>query len=143
MEWLRRRAREWLRLNGDGYRIEMLSRAYTDRAVALKDANIAVRMSAAENSCRLIEKRLKMIEDLKVGDGALGELAARVEMAGEEADRDRLDASAAKLRGLTIEAYREQVAERRKNKAAGRAADLLAKAEYVTHADMRRFMKEE
>lgn len=118
MRWLRKSVRRWLDIGADLDRYAEEQRAYTDTAVRLKDVNLSARVTAAENSCRLIEKRLKLIEALRVGDGELGELAARVDLAKESADKDRLDASAAKLRGLTIEQYREDVEKRRAAKAA-------------------------
>jgi len=101
---------------------DMAERVY-DSAVNAADVavgnalrNHSNRMLGAENSLRLVENRLAMIEALRIADGEIGELAARRQKAEDDANRDRLDASAAMLRGQTLEQYRADKEKRRREK---------------------------
>ena len=119
---LRLRLRSWIRDLIQSDLDFLYLKNYAEEKARESDANLRVRLTAAENSLRLIEARLKAIEGLKLGDGEgnLGEAAARRVLAEEQANLDRLDASAAKLRGMTLDEYR---ADKERRIAAKRALE--------------------
>lgn len=88
--------------------------------------NLHTRIVATENSLRLIENRLKLIEGLEWADGTVGEHAARKAMREQEDKQLRLDQSAAKVRGMTLDEYRADVARRKAEKAEKSARETIS-----------------
>lgn len=128
-DWIRR----WLGLETLDDSLGYLSRSNEARKDeidslqrdALLPANFHQHNLHIENSLRLIENRLKLIEGLEWADGTVGEHAAR-KAALEQADKQRrLDESAAKVRGMSLDEYKADVARRKAEKAEKSARETI------------------
>jgi hypothetical protein len=112
MNWLRRKLIAWLDV--PTLQDFWLEQARVNEMYA-KDINLALRIKAAENSCRLVEKRLKELEGVTLNFekcqssgpfATLGEVATYEAEAEKQATEIRYDRSAAEARGMSYEEYR-------------------------------------
>lgn len=92
---------------------------------ALLPANFHAHNLHIENSLRLIENRLKLIEGLEWADGTVGEHAARKAVLEQLDKQARLDASAAKVRDMSLDEYKADVARRKAEKAKNPARETI------------------
>lgn len=116
---MRKWVRKWLGIDGD---IRALREQMWDVTVTASEAmqsrvNSDMRMTALENSMRKVERDVKIVAP---------DYEASVELEERKAAavRERYEISAAAARGITVEEYRKQLAERRDK----READIQAKA---------------
>lgn len=116
---MRKWVRKWLGIDDD---IKALREQMWDVTVTASEAmqsrvNSDMRMTALENSMRKVERDVKIVAP---------DYEASVELEERKAAavRERYEISAADARGITVEEYREQLAQRRDK----READIQAKA---------------
>jgi hypothetical protein len=113
-EWLKR----WLGVSDLDWRLRDISERLGAVESAVFVLNGVPRLIATENSLRLIEERLRMLENFTDDQGGkLGEAAARKTVYQREADKLRLDTSAAEARDMTLDQYRAMLDERHRRKA--------------------------
>ena len=116
---IRKWVRKWLGIDDDlkELREQMWEVTVTASEAMRSRVNSDMRMTALENSMRKVERDVKIVAP---------DYEASVEMEERKAAavRERYEISAADARGITVEEYREQIAERR-NK---READIQARA---------------
>jgi hypothetical protein len=116
--WIHRRLRQWLGISDLDHRLMDMSVTLVEIEGAVFVVSGVPRLVATENSLRLIEERLRIIEAVKTPEGeALGEFAARQAVNKREADKLRLDTSAAEARDMTLDQYRAMLDERHRRKA--------------------------
>jgi hypothetical protein len=133
MRWLKKALRQWLGVAEDieslHQHIGIVDRYYQGRIrEVLEEARIEVangleptrtRLTSLESFRSTVDRQLKAIFGIKTDSGdTIGKIVDSVDRAIADADKDRLHASAAKLRGMTIEDYRSDLAKRKKDKAA-------------------------
>jgi hypothetical protein len=92
---------------------------------ALLPTNYQTHQIHIENSLRLLEARIKQMEALELADGTVGEHAARKAMRDQEDKQLRLDQSAAKVRGMSLDEYKAGVARRKAEKAKESARETI------------------
>lgn len=129
-QWLRRRLRTWLGVDAAEQKTEILER-YHDRRIngvrhelreliMERNSEFRLRLSSLEASRAKTDAAVTAIYDIPTDDGdTIGGVIKKREASLKSANEDRLDASAAKLRGLTLEQYRADLAERKRKKAEG------------------------
>jgi hypothetical protein len=110
MNWLRRKLIAWLDV--PTLQDFWLEQARVNEMYA-KGINLALRIKAAENSCRLVEAQIKNIEAVTLPSenipGArhsIGDLARMEHEGNKQATELRYDKSAAEARGMSLEEYR-------------------------------------
>jgi hypothetical protein len=125
--WLRR----WLGIIGDCEGIYRWLDRLQDRMEVIEEnallpTNFHQHNLHIENSLRLIENRLRLIEGLEWADGTVGEHAARKATLEQAEKQARLDESAAKVRGMSLDEYKADVARRKAEKAEKSARETIS-----------------